>query len=756
MQLDVTRLTTDEITLSRQWMTTNLTGLPATPVYVYPGGYETATMQGIAAGVPYTGARGALKEDLGVKDTYASGFDLQNITSFGVNPSWQGLAPSALNQKVQALVWKQMVWGVPWGIFWHLNELTAIDGDYESDCGFAEWRGDDPDEYGAGELADERDAGSGDGWEFLLQVPATSMTLDFRPTASSPVVDAGQNLGTAYQIDINGVNQNSFGSGWEIGAHAFVGYSSYGGGAGSFSTVGAGAASAISYGARTDTSVVQPPTTAPNMGGLLGAGTCQWPADFNMAVCRITDAAFDPSKANFTLTTTASGSGNTVLWNTNSTLLSVQNEGARLYPVAFDPVNLWATRLYPTNSSWAAADGFYLSSGSAAWSYSNPMVMYTLAGTQLQSYDFTGYNTGGSPPASTTVFDFASSANCLGSGYTSTWNAFGEESKYPADQVFVAGMSNAGALDTGGDVVAYRVGSGCSHLNTLTGAVTGDWGLTGTVGIPDRFHVHSVKVSKDGQWAMVAQSACVVSPTISSIGLSSNVVTAVLSSVGGLSVGMSIDVTGVTPGSFNVNDIPLVSVNSGTKTVTWTQTGANTSGSGGKVDNCVSQLPYLWQIGTANLYYGCTPGGACGGHWTDGTHHLVNANNSPFWQEDIRTYGNNHGGTTILPGLPLSSCSVTQADVHSGWANVDFADTYPFFATTAAFGTTAQTPGAYNCAWVNEVLGISPGSGTVSRFAHTEATGVNWNFDSQNAIGGVSQDGRFYAFTSDWQTNAGD
>ena len=41
MQLDVTRLTTDEITLSRQWMTSNLTGLPATPVYVYPGGYET-------------------------------------------------------------------------------------------------------------------------------------------------------------------------------------------------------------------------------------------------------------------------------------------------------------------------------------------------------------------------------------------------------------------------------------------------------------------------------------------------------------------------------------------------------------------------------------------------------------------------------------------------------------------------------------------------------------------------------------------
>ena len=106
LQLDVTRLTTDEITLSRQWMTTNLTGLPATPVYVSPGGYETTTMQGIAEGVPYEGARGALKEDLGVKDTYADGFNVQNITSFGVNPSWMGFPPASLNQKIQALVWK--------------------------------------------------------------------------------------------------------------------------------------------------------------------------------------------------------------------------------------------------------------------------------------------------------------------------------------------------------------------------------------------------------------------------------------------------------------------------------------------------------------------------------------------------------------------------------------------------------------------------------------------------------------------------
>jgi len=233
MQLDVTRLTTDEITLSRQWMTTNLTGLPATPVYVYPGGYETTAMQAITAGVPYTGARGALKEDLGTKDTYASGFDVQNITSFGVNPSWQGLAPAALQQKVQALLWKEQVWGVPWGIFWHINELTGTEvtnliadlkaggAAIQSNTGLVNWLQTGTLESGTDGNFYYKSAATG--------VFASGVGLDFRPTASSPVVDAGQNLGTAYQIDINGINQNSYGSGWEIGAHAYIPGTTYGG-----------------------------------------------------------------------------------------------------------------------------------------------------------------------------------------------------------------------------------------------------------------------------------------------------------------------------------------------------------------------------------------------------------------------------------------------------------------------------------------------------------------------------------------------
>ena len=45
---------------------------------------------------------------------------------------------------------------------------------------------------------------------------------DFRPTVNSPVRDAGANLGAEYQYDLMGINQNSFGTGWEMGAYAYV------------------------------------------------------------------------------------------------------------------------------------------------------------------------------------------------------------------------------------------------------------------------------------------------------------------------------------------------------------------------------------------------------------------------------------------------------------------------------------------------------------------------------------------------------
>jgi hypothetical protein len=263
-------------------------------VYVYPGGYETTTMQGITAGVPYAGARGALNEDLGVSNTYASGFDVQNVTSFGVNPSWMGSAgvtPALLNQKINALVWKEQVWGVPWGIFWHLNELTQTDptGGTEISNLIQDFKASGATIQTNTSLVNWLMTGTletGTDGNFYYKSPAASAYsanggVDFRPTVNSPVVDAGENLGATYEIDLNGLNQNNFGTGWEIGAHAFAGYSNYGGNppGSHFAIGGVGQPVDTLFGfTETGTSAGNFPTVSYGMQRLWDSPPLQWPS----------------------------------------------------------------------------------------------------------------------------------------------------------------------------------------------------------------------------------------------------------------------------------------------------------------------------------------------------------------------------------------------------------------------------------------------------------------------------------------------
>jgi hypothetical protein len=71
--------------------------------------------------------------------------------------------------------------------------------------------------------------------------------------------------------------------------------------------------------------------------------------------------------------------------------------------------------------------------------------------------------------------------------------------------------SSTGNQGSGVYVVAYKVGSGCSILNTQTGRVGGDWGANGTINIPDRWTIHNVKLSKDGNWMVIARTTCLSS-----------------------------------------------------------------------------------------------------------------------------------------------------------------------------------------------------------------------------------------------------
>src|SRR5581483_3852045 len=212
------RLEPDELSTSKAWMTANLTGLPSTRVFVYPDGLEDSQTQGWAVAAGYAGARGAFTMDLGTKDVYGRGVNVQNITSFGANPSLQGLSATDMDARMAMLVFKSSVWGAPYGLFWHYNEMPVtevgnlLDGlinhgaTIMTNTQLVSWLG------GQSLVAGTTTYVS----------PATGADANFRPTAAFPTVNSGADLGSEFKYDLLGVDQSWMGSAWEMGSYALV------------------------------------------------------------------------------------------------------------------------------------------------------------------------------------------------------------------------------------------------------------------------------------------------------------------------------------------------------------------------------------------------------------------------------------------------------------------------------------------------------------------------------------------------------
>ena len=227
LDLDETQMETEEMSWAQGWMNLNLTGLPAQRVYVMPGSYEDPVTENIAAGLGYAGVRGtgSLKPCCGANTTLAAGYDVFNILSQGMVPNYQGLAYQQFRNRISQDLFKNALWGRPIGYFWHVNELRPDEVSNFMDAlvqGGASLESNTQmvnlllscqanDEVPAGYVAGSYYVCAGTGAE-----------ADFRPTVNSPVRDMGANLGSEYQYDLLGINQNSFGSGWEIGAYAYV------------------------------------------------------------------------------------------------------------------------------------------------------------------------------------------------------------------------------------------------------------------------------------------------------------------------------------------------------------------------------------------------------------------------------------------------------------------------------------------------------------------------------------------------------
>ena len=160
--------------------------------------------------------------------------------------------------------------------------------------------------------------------------------------------------------------------------------------------------------------------------------------------------------------------------------------------------------------------------------------------------------------------------------------------------------------------------------------------------------------------------------------------------------------------------------------------------------NTCNVSAYFWQIGTLNLV---EPSGSLSGHWTEGYTHWINNSGNPGGQENSRLFTSASNNSPIISGLPTGI--VGPFDTHQSWNNVDVNDSYPFLMTT--YSPIAPFP----TAWYNEILGISPITGTVYRFAHSFITARSHRFSTKNGIGSVSQDGKFFLFSSDWMGTLG-
>jgi len=403
------------------------------------------------------------------------------------------------------------------------------------------------------------------------------------------------------------------------------------------------------------------------VGNLLGANTIVTDPDFGNRIVRITDANTnpDPTFKNRTYVTTSSGSADDNLWNVDSTLFLVQDTGAKAYPFTFNPSTLKAARMYVSSSP--ATNGLQLAD-SGNWSRVSPNLLYTYSGTAINKYDFSDRT---NPPSPQPVYDFTSSRNCFPAGFTATWSTKGGVSD--DDTVFGMAYSNTGDQGTGVYVAAYKTGSGCSVLNTQTGQVGGDWGSKGTINIPDRWTIHNVKLSKDGNWMVIVATKCLSS-------------------------------------------------------------------------TCVVN-PYFWQIGTTNVT-SCADGGACSGHWTEGYSHWVNNNNSPMSNQVMRSFAHSTSVSFLTNSFPPGITN--PFDQHQSWNNVDPADSVPFLSST--WSSTSPFPAP----WYNEIIAIAAdGSGKTWRFAHSFITTRSQRFSTQYAIGTVSQDGKFFVFSSDWMGKLG-
>ena len=239
-----TRFWTDEVKASQNWLknSSGIAGLTSVPVMVYPGGWNTASSDGLLAAYGYVGGRGEIgmhpaghTNASGCSQSctpkYASdqmfsgrGVDGLNIISLSPAP-WHGQTRAQIDAEIGALVFKAKAWGLPIGLFshnvdlmtpteigWFLEGILSRGGQVRKNSELVSYV----------ETAVTTGVGSGvyvDGTTNYAQYvqPAIGPYPSMRTAAFSPDAKAEAYVSATYGLDILG---NSRGTGnWDIGAY---------------------------------------------------------------------------------------------------------------------------------------------------------------------------------------------------------------------------------------------------------------------------------------------------------------------------------------------------------------------------------------------------------------------------------------------------------------------------------------------------------------------------------------------------------
>lgn len=175
------------------------------------------------------------------------------------------------------------------------------------------------------------------------------------------------------------------------------------------------------------------------------------------------------------------GSADVNTWNTDSTLMHIQDSGGGGAILSFDPKTLAAKRVFP---KWRT--------GSVVFSRLDPHIAFVFKGLKYERYDLRELDRD-TPPTPEVVCDFS---GLLGTT-SAKWQTIGGVEG--SDTLFSAGFSVTGAQGTGVHCCVYVAGKGYRLFNTETGEISGDFGPTGPISIEDRFTIHNVKTGKGGK-----------------------------------------------------------------------------------------------------------------------------------------------------------------------------------------------------------------------------------------------------------------